>query len=77
MNSNHRPCEYLIDVNNHIKLHGSLYGCELLQGLTNELVPSVTSKLKLVVDFNDRGAGFKFRALYEDWSIERLIKEMY
>ncbi len=32
---------------------------------------------KVAVDFDRRDAGFKFRAVFEEWSEERIILEMY
>lgn len=39
--------------------------------------PSYLNAVALAIKFRDRGAGFIFRAIFEGWSKERIIKEMY
>ena len=34
-------------------------------------------RAKLAFDFSKRGAGFVYRDLYEEWSRERIIREVY
>lgn len=35
------------------------------------------ARIKLALDFDRRDAGLKFRAIFEDWDQERIVREIY
>lgn len=51
-----------------------------LEGLTCAQVPEIEGPLalaKLALDFHKRGPGFVFRAIFEEWTQERIVREVY
>jgi hypothetical protein len=42
----------------------------------NDVSPETFNRIKLALDFYERGPAFHFRALVEEWSLDRLVREL-
>ncbi len=67
------PAEYLINLNEALVRKGR----EGVILFPPEAPHSFLAQCKLATDFAGKGNGFRFRAVFEEWSPRRIVRELY